>query len=223
MDRVMRLTLNTINDIDNASSASGPTPLLAPNPEEFNKLLSVIEKLGRGNFQLGYTLINNQRVLALSVKKAMIDSPEMQDLIDVLDIDKHLLYIVNTDANSDYRSGSEIDINLRSLAGIEFYLSHGIHIPEEHLKNKNVQISYTAEGDIFNWNTIFEDTFQVYSAIEEPSDNLAAVKVYWRGYWFFINDKDINSKYTFMLLNQISALQSGDVDKSGPLLTLPVN
>lgn len=223
MDRVMRLTLNTINDIDNASSASGPTPLLAPNPEEFNKLLSVIEKLGRGNFQLGYTLINNQRVLALSVKKAMVDSPEMQDLIDVLDIDKHLLYIVNTDANSDYRSGSEIDINLRSLAGIEFYLSHGIHIPEEHLKNKNVQISYTAEGDIFNWNTIFEDTFQVYSAIEEPSDNLAAVKVYWRGYWFFINDTDINSKYTFMLLNQISALQSGDVDKSGPLLTLPVN
>ncbi|MEK9933060.1 MAG: hypothetical protein VW549_06595, partial [Methylophilaceae bacterium] len=223
MDRVMKLALNSINDIDNASAASGPTPALAPDPSEFNSLLLAIGKLGRGNFQLGYTLVNNQRVLALSVKKSMIDAPEMQDLMDVLKIDKHLLYVVNVDANTDFRSGSEIDIELRSLAGIEFYLSHGVQVPEEHLKNKKVQLSYTADGDAYDWNLIFRNLFQVYSSKEEPSSDVVATKVFWRGYWFYIDDSDINSKYTFMLLNQINALQSGNVENAGPLLTLPVN
>ena len=33
----------------------------------------------------------------------------------------------------------------------------------------------------------------------------------------------MQSKYTLMLLNQISALQSGKIEKSGPILTLPVS
>ena len=223
MDRVMKLALNNINDIDNAAAASGPTPALAPDSSEFNNLLLVIEKLGRGNFQLGYTLVNDQRVLALSVKKSIIDTPEMQDLMDVLKIDKHLIYVVNVDTNTDFRSGSEIDIELRSLAGIEFYLSHGVQVPEEHLKNKKVQLSFTADGDAYDWNLIFRNLFQVYSSKEEPSSDVVATKVFWRGYWFYIDDSDINSKYTFMLLNQINALQSGNVENAGPLLTLPVN
>ena len=223
MDRVMRLALNSINDIDNASAASGPTPALAPDPSDFNSLLLAMEKLGRGNFQLGYTLVDNQRVLALSVKTSMIDTPEMQNLMSVLKIDKHIIYVVNIDANSDFRSGSEIDIELRSLAGIEFYLSHGVQVPEEHLKNKKVQLSYTRDGDAYDWNLIFRDLFQVHSSKEEPSSDAAAIKVFWRGYWFYIDDTDINSKYTFMLLNQINALQSGNVENAGPLLTLPVN
>ena len=223
MDRVMRLALNSINEIDNASAASGPTPALAPDPSEFTSLLLAMEKLGRGNFQLGYTLVDNQRVLALSVKTSIIDTPEMQNLMSVLKIDKHIIYVVNIDANSDFRSGSEIDIELRSLAGIEFYLSHGVQVPEEHLKNKKVQLSYTRDGDAYDWNLIFRDLFQVHSSKEEPLDDDAAIKVFWRGYWFYIDDTDINSKYTFMLLNQINALQSGNVENAGPLLTLPVN
>jgi hypothetical protein len=33
----------------------------------------------------------------------------------------------------------------------------------------------------------------------------------------------MESKYTLMLLNQISALQSGNLEKVGPVLTLPVS
>jgi hypothetical protein len=43
-----------------------------------------------------------------------------------------------------------------------------------------------------------------------------------RGHWFYIADDDETSKSTFTLLNQLFALQSGDVEETKPVLTLPV-
>lgn len=223
MERIMRLTLNSINDLDNAAAASGPTPAFAPDTSDFEKLLSVIEKVGHGQFVLGYTIINDQKVLALDARMEMLERPEMQDFTEILKIDKHSFYVVNVEGNTDYRSNKEIDIKVRSLSGIEFYLSHGVQVPEEHIMQNKVQITKTADGEVFDWGSIFGDLFQIQSSRQEPSEDIAAVKCFWRGYWFYIDDTDIESKNTFMLLNQITALQSGAMDKSGPLLTLPVN
>ena len=223
LERIMRLTLNSINDLDNAAAASGPTPAFAPDTSDFEKLLSVIEKVGHGQFVLGYTIINDQKVLALDARMEMLERPEMQDFTKILKVDKHSFYVVNVEGNTDYRSNKEIDIKVRSLSGIEFYLSHGVQVPEEHIMQNKVQITKTADGEVFDWNSLFGDLFQVQSSRQEPSEDIAAVKCFWRGYWFYIDDTDIESKNTFMLLNQITALQSGAMDKSGPLLTLPVN
>lgn len=223
MERIMRLTLNSINDLDNAAAASGPTPAFAPDTSDFEKLLSVIEKVGHGQFVLGYTIINDQKVLALDARMEMLERPEMQDFTEILKIDKHSFYVVNVEGNTDYRSNKEIDIKVRSLSGIEFYLSHGVQVPEEHIMQNKVQITKTADGEVFDWDSLFGDLFQVQSSRQEPSEDIAAVKCFWRGYWFYIDDTDIESKSTFMLLNQITALQSGNMEKSGPLLTLPVN
>lgn len=223
LERIMRLTLNSINDLDNAAAASGPTPAFAPDTSDFEKLLSVIEKVGHGQFVLGYTIINDQKVLALDARMEMLERPEMQDFTKILKIDKHSFYVVNVEGNTDYRSNKEIDIKVRSLSGIEFYLSHGVQVPEEHIMQNKVQITKTADGEVFDWGSIFGDLFQIQSSRQEPSEDIAAVKCFWRGYWFYIDDTDIESKNTFMLLNQITALQSGAMDKSGPLLTLPVN
>lgn len=223
LERIMRLTLNNINDLDNAAAASGPTPAFAPDTLDFDKLLSVIEKVGHGQFVLGYTIINDQKVLALDVRAEMLERPEMQDITKILKVDKHSFYVVNVEGNTDYRSNKEIDISVRSLSGIEFYLSHGVQVPEEHIMQNKVQITKAADGEVFDWDSIFGDLFQIQSSRQEPSEDIAAVKCFWRGYWFYIDDTDIESKNTFMLLNQITALQSGDMDKSGPLLTLPVN
>lgn len=49
-----------------------------------------------------------------------------------------------------------------------------------------------------------------------------AVSVSHRGSWFFIDDADLSSKATFSLLTHLLALQSGEVQRLVPLLTLPV-
>ena len=116
---------------------------------------------------------------------------------------------------------SEIQIDFRSLAGIQFFLSHGIIVPEEHLEEGLVQITKNSDGTEFNWSEITGELITIYSSKNEPKQNSA--KVFYRDYWFYIKDSDITSKYTFMLLNQIESLQSGEIKESGPTLTLPVN
>ena len=50
----------------------------------------------------------------------------------------------------------------------------------------------------------------------------AAWAVRHRGRWFYIADDDQSTKSTFLLLNQLFTLQSGDVEETKPVLTLPV-
>ena len=56
---------------------------------------------------------------------------------------------------------------------------------------------------------------------DDPPEN-AAIAIQYRNRWFSIDDSDIPSKYTFMLLGTLTALQAGKVERAGPLLTLPV-
>ena len=109
---------------------------------------------------------------------------------------------------------------MRSLAGISFFLSHGVQIPEQNALAGVVRTTSSDDGKPFNWNEIFEDFFIVHTQNERP--NTAAVAVNYRGKWFYIDDSDIQTKYTFMLLRQLTQLQGGKTQTSGLLLTLPV-
>ena len=55
IDRVLRLTVQTMNGLDNASGASGPTPRQAPRYEEFARLAQLLRRLQtQGLLELGY-------------------------------------------------------------------------------------------------------------------------------------------------------------------------
>ncbi len=45
IDRVLRLTVRSINDVDNATSAGGPTPSLKPEYEDFVQICSLLRRL----------------------------------------------------------------------------------------------------------------------------------------------------------------------------------
>jgi hypothetical protein len=94
-------------------------------------------------------------------------------------------------------------------------------LPEEHLDEGLVQITKNADGTEFDWTEITGELITIHSSRIEPKQGSA--KVFYRDYWFYIEDSDITSKYTFMLLNQIESLQSGENKESGPKLTLQVN
>ena len=52
---------------------------------------------------------------------------------------------------------------------------------------------------------------------------VAAVAVRYRGAWFYIDDRDIDSKYTFRLMEQVGSILPGEIEKGpAPVLTLPV-
>jgi len=222
MDRILNLTVNNINGIDNAHTASGPTPALAPRFKKFDKFLAAMVAIERADLQFGYIIDKDKnKQLALYFKKASLNDPNVQSLIKLMNLDgKSNIYPIYAELETEEKQ-SEIQIDFRSLAGIQFFLSHGIQIPEEHLDEGLIQITKNADGTEFDWTEITGELITIHSSKKEPKQGSA--KVFYRDYWFYIDDSDITSKYTFMLLNQIESLQSGEIKESGPTLTLPVN
>ena len=221
-DRVFSLTVNKINGINNASEASGPTPSIAPQYQEFRQVAEQLKKLQqKDSFTLGYTLENDSSKFGFLIKLSRRDNAEVIKFLDLIQVDTANNIIPITTNYNDQANRQAIEINVRSLAGIPFFLSHGVVVPKDDLVNGRVQITKTNSGDIFDWNNVLSDLFTVYSSKEKPKN--ASVAVQYRGHWFFIKDNDMQSKYTLMLLNQISALQSGTVEKVGPVLTIPIS
>ena len=221
-DRVFRLTVNKINGINNASEASGPTPGSAPEYEKFLKVASALKKLQQeDSFTLGYRLEDDSSKLGFLIKPSQRNNEEVKKFLTLINIQNTNNIIPITTNYRGQTNQQTIEMNIRSLAGIQFFLSHGIIIPKEDLDMGRVQITKNNSGEIFDWNKVLSGLFTVYSSKEKP--NNASVKVQYRGNWFYIRDNDMQSKYTLMLLNQISALQSGVIEKVGPILTIPVS
>jgi hypothetical protein len=173
------------------------------------------------SFALGYQLEGNSRELGFLVKPDQRNTPKVKAFMKSINVTTPNNIIPITSDYSGDGGGTTIEINVRSLAGIQFFLSHGVIIPDEDLNKGRVQITKTADGEIFDWGNVLSDLFIVHSSKDKPKN--AGVAVQYRGHWFYIKDNDMHSKYTLMLLNQISALQSGTVEKAGPVLTLPVS
>ena len=121
----------------------------------------------------------------------------------------------------DKSEDGTLQIESRSLAGILFFLSHGVEVPNDDITNGRVTVTKNKDGVAFNWNNVLKDLFVVHTSKNPPEE--ATIAVEYRSNWFYIKDNDMQSKYTLMLLNQISALQSGKIKNSGPILTLPVS
>ncbi len=222
IDRILRLTVNKINGINNASEASGPTPSIAPKYKEFKVIADRINALqALDAFSFGYRVDGDTNSLGLLLKSQHRDSKEVASFLKSINVKtKNSIIPIINKSNGQITTDS-IEFNVRSLAGIQFFLSHGVIIPEEDLMKGRVQITKTSMGELFDWNNVLSGLFVVHSSKDRPTD--AVVAVQYRGYWFYIRDNDMDSKYTLMLLNQISALQSGNVEKTGPVLTLPVS
>ena len=81
-------------------------------------------------------------------------------------------------------------------------------------------ITRTETGEAFGWRNVSGELLRVQSSPLPPGG--AAVSVAHRGSWFHIGGPDLNSKSTFSLLSHLVALQSGEVQRLVPALTLPL-
>jgi hypothetical protein len=92
--------------------------------------------------------------------------------------------------------------------------------PETDVKAGKVTVTRTESGAVFDWKEVTLQLLQIRSASKEPAD--PATSVWYRGSWFYIDDADLSSKSTMSLLSQLLALQSAEIQKVVPVLTLPV-
>ncbi|GJL78043.1 MAG: hypothetical protein NPINA01_10320 [Nitrospinaceae bacterium] len=219
-DRILRVCLERLGDLKNAPTASGPTPDIAPVYEGFAEAASLIRKLqlkGAHTLSLGAT--ENTPELIFQFEKKDKSLPELQKLNALFGLPADNLRFVLTNHPSP-DNPQQIRVETRSLLGVMYFLSHATNAPEEDRTSGKVTLTRDSSGKPFSWADVTGDILQVRSQSHRPAQ--AAISVYYRGNWFYIDDSDLQSKSTFSLLSQIFSLQSGNAKDMGPQLTLPL-
>lgn len=269
IERVLRLTVQQINGVDNATRATGPTPQHVPPYREFARVCELIRMLQlRRDLAIGYVtkdvpisdpialtsisgetlitaakegyrlmqpddgkaryvLMGPRQYLELFLSESALESPEVKELCGLLGLAperKHYEIVqIGTDLidhATTHGSRDTLAIGTRALLGIMFYLSQGIEVPSLHEYLGLVTVTRDEQGLPFDWNEITGDQLRVRCSILQPRS--AAVAVKYRGWWFFVEDSDLDSKATFTLLAQLMSLQAGVESGPGPVLTLPL-
>ncbi len=220
IERIMRLTVQSINGVPNAPSASGPTPKMAPTFEGFQSIATLFRDLqSTGAMQLAYNRNENSSIATLVINENNEQQSNIQSLRKKLNLDSHKNYrlLAGISGTQDKQS---IVITTRSLLGVMYYLSHSVDVPEQDKVSGKVTITQDESGVEFDWNKVTQNLFNIKSGSQ--TNNSSAIRTHYRGSWFYIDDTDLDSKTTFSLLTQLFSLQSGKAEGITPVLTLPI-
>jgi hypothetical protein len=215
-DRLFRLLINQMNDVGNAQGANGPTPAQAPAYEEFKRLSFLLRQLSLDGLFTG-AIYNNQPVLVFEPEA--LDYAQYQEFTRALGLNPAKLVFPVTEAARSTGNNS-INLSFRSFAGVMYFLSQSVQVPEKDVVAGRVTVTRDAAGQPFDWQRVTEGILTIRSSAEPP-DN-ASVAINYRNSWFYIDDSDLDSKSTFSLLGQVYQLEAGEAKSVVPVLTLPV-
>jgi hypothetical protein len=94
---------------------------------------------------------------------------------------------------------------LEMLSNISWY----IEVPEEHV----------AEGRTLNtFRPDDPDLIHVLVSAEKPKDAFIAID--YRGYWYYIDDRDVKSKNTFAVMQILMSMANNASGAVGPLISI---
>ena len=217
IERLLKLAAQSVNGIKNAPTASGPTPLLAPDYRSFGEAVKALRELQINNaISVGYAPGADVAVLSIQVPKGK--AAAAATVRKLFHLGKRDAYAIA--AGAGHGEDDTLYMETRSLMGILFYLSQAVEAPAAHRDAGLVTLTRDTEGKAFDWKAVTDPLFLIRSSEDYPEE--AAVRVRYRGYWFYIDDRDLESKSTFTLVSQLFALQAGKIEGAVPVLTLPL-
>ena len=84
------------------------------------------------------------------------------------------------------------------------------------------QIWQHFNGGLFNWQQVMGGLFRVCSVKSKKKPDCAQVAVQYKGYWYYIDERDRDTKSTFALLLEVSRLELESTKSNAPILTIPI-
>lgn len=179
----------------------------------------------------GWWLTRKERGLFVELNPGTENSPEIVELASLLNLTRgRRTYDVSVASRGNpdpakfpSTATAELRIVPRSIAQAAFYLSNGVEIPDEHLCSGLVRPMYDNNGNLVSPGEITRGLFTVHSCKGHKRPPNASVAIQYRGFWYYIDDRDQDSKATFSMLFYLSRLDFARQQLgSGPTLTLPV-
>lgn len=213
-DFVFRIGVQTINGIDNRFG--GQLMQRTADPA-FYDLLRALNKIQKSD-GLG------MRVKPKDGKSAIVlffKTTTGTDLSRELALVQRILRVSLEDGELDVVFGSnpqndrELAIQTRSMLQIIVELASHIDVPAQDVAEGRVYATpeTLAPG--------FPDLINIHSGTGRPTDAYAAVS--YRNRWFWIDDRDLNSKRMFAFTMLLFSLTETGGDQRAPIVTVPTN
>jgi hypothetical protein len=177
-----------------------------------------------------WVLARKQHRLELVLNPGALEHPVIKELMSLLNLqpgERTFEIVASGDVADPIRfsrpPSREVRITPRSTAQVFFYLANGIEVPPEHVAAGLVPLSLAPDGTPFDMRVVTDGLFTVHTAKGRKPPPTAYTAVKYRGYWYYIDDRDQVSKATFALVLQLARVDFGIQEPTGgPFLTLPV-
>jgi len=177
-----------------------------------------------------WVLVRKERRLVLELNAGDLDHPVTKELMSLLNLQagvRTFEIVASGDVADPIKfsrpPSRELRITPRSTAQVFFYLANGIDVPAEHVAAGLAPLALDPVGTTFDMQAVTDGLFHVYTCEGRKPPPTAYVAVKYRGYWYYIDDRDQASKTTFALVLQLARIDFGSPEPTGgPFLTLPV-
>lgn len=97
-----------------------------------------------------------------------------------------------------------------------------VEVPPEHLAAELVRLPRGPDGQPFDGRAVTEGLFTVHAWRGHKPPPTAFVAITYREYWYYIDDRDQETKATSALMLSLSRLDFGRGWPAAPFLTLPI-
>jgi hypothetical protein len=217
--------LVSIRPRETVTELSGPLPVEAASPAAAVEAAKQgLELRPRGDGKT-LSLIHRGRDLVLEVTPGAEQDPELVEaerLLNLVPGQSHYDLIVFTGRIPDpllhpSPPTTELRITPRSTAQVYQYLSRSVEVPPEHVACGLVRALPDGAGC-----NPTAGLFAVHTATGHKPPANAYLWVKYRGWWYYIDDQDTQSKSTFALMLELRELDlRRHPPGGGPFLTLP--
>jgi hypothetical protein len=217
IERVLLIIGSSVNHVRNSPGGKDD-----PNGHiKFREVVSALRDLQRsGMLSVGAAEgKDDDSGLLLLIDPAAVGSPSYRTVCESIQVACEGSPLQLRQAVGVSSDGETMALATRSLFSSLYYLAQGIEVPETDLASGSASRPIYAVGSPFETAGSQESIFRVLTSDQEPE--FASVKVFYRNQWFYIDDRDADSKTTFALVSMLQMLQSGDTPRITPLITLP--
>jgi hypothetical protein len=214
-DFILGMSVESLNGVRNRSAAGG---VVRPADPDFTRALELMHEVqSAGAFGMrieedkvkgstGVIFFQRDDVAPDVAKKAL----EIRRLLKLSPDQQRFVLTYSPMRGAD----DELAVNSRSMLQIMQAFASYVDVPEPHLKEHSAWPSREPSTS-----KLERQAVQIHSGREKPNGAFAAV--YYRNYWFWVDNSDLQTKRALTVVIFFFTLSENPGDEKLPLITIP--
>jgi hypothetical protein len=212
IDLVFRILVHSVNGVRN--QFGGSARMRRADPEFFPLIEKMRSNQNSGNVSLRVKKTEGQNALIMIFRKQADEDleasgKEVRRLLGLKEDGTEFRVVYGSVSTSK----DEIAMLTRSVIEVLSDISSTVEVPAEHVAEKRVMPTMEPEGE-----GIKGPLIRIHWAKEQPGDAFAAVP--YRDGWFWIDDRDFQSKKLFSFLMFVMTLTETGGKEGAPIVTI---